>query len=82
MRMAAALRNDLKLRERHVGALATALSHLDPTRVLGRGYSIVRNSDGSIRHTSAGLRSGAAVDITFSRGGATATVTGVRPESD
>jgi len=81
-RLAAALRNDLRLRGRHIGALATALSHLDPTRVLGRGYSIVRNTDGSIRHTSAGLRAGAALDITFSRGGATADVTGVRTEGD
>jgi exodeoxyribonuclease VII large subunit len=76
------VRNELKLRERHVGALATALAHLDPTRVLARGYSIVRNADGSIRRAAAGLSAGAALDITFSRGGATTQVTGVRPEDD
>ena len=81
-RLAAAMRNELRLRERHVAALSTALSHLDPTQVLGRGYSIVRDSSGSIRHTSAGLIPGATLDITFSHGGATANVTGVRTEGD
>jgi len=48
----------------------TALGHLDPTQVLGRGYSIVRDADGHIRHTSDGLATDAALDITFSKGGA------------
>ena len=51
-------------------AQRTALGHLDPTQVLGRGYSIVRDADGHIRHTSEGLAPDAALDITFSKGGA------------
>ena len=35
-----------------------------------RGYSIVRNPDGHVRTTSSGLEPGAALDITFSQGGA------------
>jgi exodeoxyribonuclease VII large subunit len=62
-----ALRRDLERVSRH-------LAHLDPTQVLGRGYSIVRDADGHVRHSSAGLEPGAALDITFAEGGAGVTV--------
>ncbi|HZZ91343.1 MAG TPA: exodeoxyribonuclease VII large subunit [Usitatibacter sp.] len=81
-RMAAGLRHGMRASERHVAALAAALSHLDPTRVLARGYSIVRDRDGSIRRTSTGLAAGEPLDITFSRGGAAVSVTGVRKDND
>ena len=81
-RLATALRQQMRGHERHVAALATALSHLDPTRVLARGYSIVRNPDGSIRHDSAGLAAGHALDITFSTGGAEVRVAAVRTDND
>lgn len=61
-------------RHRHVAALRNALTHLDPTQVLGRGYSIVRDGDGKVRTTSAGLAAGQALDIMFSEGGADVTV--------
>jgi exodeoxyribonuclease VII large subunit len=51
-------------------ALRNALSHLDPTAVLSRGYSIVRDADGHVRRSSAGLASGQGLDITFAEGGA------------
>ena len=82
LRLAAGLRQHMRAHERHVSALKTALSHLDPTRVLARGYSIVRNPDGSIRHDSAGLAAGHALDITFSRGGAEVRVGSVRSDND
>ena len=71
------LRRALPLRERaqRVAALRDALSHLDPTRVLARGYSIVRDAGGHVRVTSAGLGAGDALDITFSEGGADVAVT-------
>jgi exodeoxyribonuclease VII large subunit len=81
-RIAAAMRLALVRHERHVASLATALSHLDPTRVLARGYSIVRDPDGSIRHASAGLAPGQALDITFSQGGAGVSVNRVRSDND
>jgi exodeoxyribonuclease VII large subunit len=61
-------------RERHLVALRAALSHLDPTQVLERGYSIVRDSSGHVRTSSAGLEPGSALDVTFSQGGAGVTV--------
>jgi len=70
LRRAATLRD----REQRVGALRTALAHLDPTQVLARGYSIVRDASGHVRVTSAGLAAGDALDIMFSRGGAAVKV--------
>jgi exodeoxyribonuclease VII large subunit len=69
-RLGGGLTRALRERERRVVALRTALSHLDPTRVLQRGYSIVRDATGHVRTTSAGLACGDALDITFSAGGA------------
>lgn len=75
-----ALTRQLAERMRHLAALRTALGHLDPTRVLTRGYSIVRGPDGTVRRTSAGLEAGDALDITFSEGGVDARVTSTRAE--
>jgi exodeoxyribonuclease VII large subunit len=61
-------------RARHLEALRNALVHLDPTQVLGRGYSIVRDPGGKVRVSSTGLAAGGALDITFSQGGAAGTV--------
>jgi exodeoxyribonuclease VII large subunit len=61
-------------RTRRLGALRASLGHLDPTQVLARGYSIVRDADGHVRRSSAGLAAGAALDVTFSEGGASVTV--------
>ncbi len=74
--LAPRLRRALPLRERQqrVGALRNALAHLDPTRVLARGYSIVRDPSGHVRVTSAGLARGDALDVTFSVGGAAVRV--------
>jgi exodeoxyribonuclease VII large subunit len=71
------LRRAMPLREHEhrVTRLRAALSHLDPTQVLSRGYSIVRDASGRVRISSTGLASGDALDITFSAGGAAATVT-------
>ena len=51
-------------------ATLTALGHLDPTQVLARGYSIVRDASGHVRVTSAGLSPGDELDVMFSQGGA------------
>jgi len=62
-----------------VSALGDALAHLDPNQVLGRGYSIVRDSSGHVRTTSAGLATGDALEVTFSEGEASVTVRDPRP---
>jgi exodeoxyribonuclease VII large subunit len=73
-RLRAALARDVRERERRLAALRAALTHLDPTQVLARGYSIVRDADGRVRATSAGLAGGDALDITFAQGGAAVSV--------
>jgi exodeoxyribonuclease VII large subunit len=73
-RMAHATRRGLAEGARHLAALRSALTHLDPTRVLGRGYSIVRDADGHVLRSSAGLAQGAELDVTFAEGGAAVTV--------
>jgi exodeoxyribonuclease VII large subunit len=74
------LKRALPLRDRsqRIAALRTALAHLDPTQVLARGYSIVRDASGHVRVTSAALGPGDALDITFSEGGAAVTVAKAR----
>jgi len=60
--------------------LATSLSHLDPARVLVRGYSIVQRSDGSVVSDSVALALGDSVGLRFAKGTATARIeTTTRP---
>lgn len=73
-RLARALHRATERRERRLDALRNSLGHLDPTQVLARGYSIVRDSDGRVRQSSTGLATGHTLDITFSEGGAEVTV--------
>lgn len=73
-RMALAVRRELRDDARRVAAISEALAHLDPTQVLSRGYSIVRDASGHVRTTSAGLAAGDPLDIRFAEGGAAATV--------
>jgi exodeoxyribonuclease VII large subunit len=73
-RLSAGVARSVAERTRRLGALRASLGHLDPTQVLARGYSIVRDADGHVRSSSAGLSSGAALDVTFSEGGAAVTV--------
>jgi exodeoxyribonuclease VII large subunit len=73
-RLSTALARGVVERHRRVDSLAASLAHLDPTQVLGRGYSIVRGADGHVRSTSAGLAPDDLLDITFSRGGASVKV--------
>jgi exodeoxyribonuclease VII large subunit len=77
-RLAAAATRGAVERARHLAALRASLSHLDPTRVLGRGYSIVRGADGHVVRSSAAVARGDAVDIMFSEGGASAIVQSTR----
>jgi exodeoxyribonuclease VII large subunit len=78
-RISAALARQLRDQRSRLGAMRNALAHLDPTQVLARGYSIVRDADGKVRTASAGLAAGQPLDITFSQGGAEVTVRTPRP---
>jgi exodeoxyribonuclease VII large subunit len=50
------------------------LDHLNPHLVLERGYSVVRDSRGTLIRGSAQIASGAALNITFAQGAAEAQV--------
>ncbi|MCA1979769.1 MAG: exodeoxyribonuclease VII large subunit, partial [Thiobacillus sp.] len=54
--------------------LGASLAHLDPERVLARGYSLVRRADGTIVQDAAGLAPGDRLDLRFHRGRAQAEV--------
>jgi len=56
-------RNDYRLT-----AAGQHLQHLDPSQVLARGYSMVRNELGSIVTASAALQMDSRLDITFAQG--------------
>jgi exodeoxyribonuclease VII large subunit len=57
-----------------LAALEAHLKHLDPTRVLERGYSIVLDASGSIVHDARQLHTGDPVELRFGRGAAEAEV--------
>ena len=78
-RLAAGASRGASERARSLAALAASLGHLDPTQVLARGYSIVRDAGGHVRRSSAGLAAGDDLDVTFSEGGAEAAVRDTRP---
>ena len=59
-----------------VEALQANLAHLDPLRVLDRGYSVVRDVAGNIVRSSRVLAVGQDLSITFAQGSAKARVTG------
>src|SRR5882672_4007141 len=60
-------------------ALSANLSHLDPARVLERGYSVVQKAGGEIVRDSAALVPGGTVALRFARGSAEARVETVEP---
>jgi exodeoxyribonuclease VII large subunit len=55
-------------------AAGASLSHLDPRRVLERGYSIVQKPDGRVVSDSAALALGESVVLRFAKGGAEARI--------
>ena len=62
-------------RRRHrLSALDASLEHLDPARVLARGYSVVRDASGNVVQRGSDLKAGDALDITLAQGGASAQV--------
>jgi exodeoxyribonuclease VII large subunit len=62
-----------------LSGLTQNLAHLNPQAVLERGYSIVAGSDGTIVQDARQVRPGDPVALTFARGGADATIDGVKP---
>ena len=71
-RLLEAMQRTLDRHNVRLHGLQQHLLHLDPHQVLARGYSMVRDEHGAIVSDSAGLATGARLDITFARGWARA----------
>ncbi len=54
------------------------LQHLNPARVLERGYSVVRNQGGRVITASAQIRKDERLDVTFSKGAAIVQVNDIK----
>jgi exodeoxyribonuclease VII large subunit len=67
-RLAAAGRHLITDRQRRAEALAIQLELLDPQAVLGRGYSIARDSEGQIIRSIDGLLRGQAMEVQIADG--------------
>lgn len=78
-RIRAAARASLERSAARCAGLGASLSHLDPARVLERGYSIVQKADGAVVSDSAGLIAGESVALRFARGGAEARIESTAP---
>lgn len=75
--MHAAAARFLPARTTHLGALAQALTHLDPNRVLARGYSLTLDARGRIVRDAGALAVGAVIESTLARGVARSVVQAV-----
>ena len=61
--------------------LDESLRHLDPLAVLGRGYAIVRDTDGRVILRPGDVRPGEAIEVRLSGGSLGATVDAVHPDT-
>jgi exodeoxyribonuclease VII large subunit len=73
-RLRVAARSGLERTAARCASLGANLSHLDPAKVLERGYSIVEKSDGRVVRDSAALVLGEAVILRLARGSAGARI--------
>jgi exodeoxyribonuclease VII large subunit len=69
-----AVQNRLVQRQLNLTRLGSSLAHLDPDRVLARGYSIVQQENGRVLQDANLLSPGDRIDIRFHRGRARACV--------
>jgi exodeoxyribonuclease VII large subunit len=63
-----AMSRSLAQRMVRLASMKQHLQHLDPSQVLARGYSLVRDANGHIVFSSQQVKEGAALDITFAQG--------------
>ncbi|MFN3715662.1 MAG: exodeoxyribonuclease VII large subunit [Thiobacillus sp.] len=60
--------------------LTASLAHLDPRRVLARGYSLVQRADGTVVQDVSALKPGETISLRFHSGRARATVVSTTPD--
>jgi exodeoxyribonuclease VII large subunit len=73
-RLRAAMHVALERTASRCARLGAGLSHLDPAKVLERGYGIVQKTDGRVVRDSAELTLGETVVLRLARGGAGARI--------
>jgi len=73
-RLDRAAHNLIGAQRQRLDALFTGLRQLNPDAVLTRGYSIVRNAEGHIVRSAAGLKPGDALAVQLGEGGVDVTV--------
>jgi len=73
-RLAFAMRQNLGRSGQTLERLGASLASLDPTAVLGRGYSLTRNASGEVVRSAAQLAEGESITSTFSQGSAVSEV--------
>ena len=78
-RLARAARATLERRQLTLQRVSAGLAHLNPEAVLGRGFSIVRNQEGTIVRSSTEIAPGEPVALNFASGSAHARVTDTAP---
>jgi exodeoxyribonuclease VII large subunit len=81
-RLQAVQRHRLATLAQRLGHLAAQLQHLDPRRVLERGYSIVSDTTGGVIRDGSRLTAGQRLLITFARGRADVDVRSTHPLPD
>jgi len=69
-RLPTATAHTLDRDEARLRTLHQHLQHLDPQQVLARGYSLVRDAAGNIVRSSAAIKTGDRLQLTFAEGGA------------
>ncbi len=77
-RMDGAMLHLLEKQLHRLQAVHQQLQLLDPMQVLSRGYSLVRDENGTVVTDSAGLMAGDQLEVTFAKGGAEVAVKTVK----
>jgi exodeoxyribonuclease VII large subunit len=78
-RMQTAQGNRIQLLRQRLHALGDSLNHLDPLRVLDRGYAMVTDSQGTVLRDTSRVAQGAQIAITLARGQLGASVNIISP---
>ena len=74
--LAALAQNQMAQRTQRYAALAAKLDALSPLKVLGRGYAVARNAEGTILRTAADVQTGERIEILLGQGSLDCTVDG------
>lgn len=80
-RLEHAAARQLDRRQTRLADATTRLRLLDPVRVLRRGFTIVRSSDGRVLPSASRLAAGGDVQLQFRDGRATARIADIQPDS-